>query len=132
MDAEAKRAVEAAIKDPKRYVLKPQREGGGNNLYDEQVSEALQTWSPDQLGSHVLMERIFPPQRRALLLTQGQVQSGPTLSELGVFGTFLGNEAQGTVVTNRYAGYLVRTKLSHINEGGVATGYAVVNSLIIR
>jgi len=131
-DEIAKKAVETALREPGRYVLKPQREGGGNNLYDDELKTALSTWSKEQLGGLILMERIFPPQRKAMLVRQGKIDTGPTISELGVFGTYLGNEEKAQVVTNRYAGYLVRTKMSNVNEGGVATGYAVVNSLIVR
>lgn len=35
---EGDRAAEMAISDPERYVLKPQREGGGNNFYGKEVS----------------------------------------------------------------------------------------------
>lgn len=31
-----------AIAHPERYVLKPQREGGGNNLYEEELAAKLQ------------------------------------------------------------------------------------------
>ena len=30
--------MEMAIRDPERFVLKPQREGGGNNVYGKEVS----------------------------------------------------------------------------------------------
>lgn len=33
-----------AIRNPGAFVLKPQREGGGNNLYGDDVATALQTW----------------------------------------------------------------------------------------
>ena len=28
-----------AMEDPERFVLKPQREGGGNNVYGEEIRE---------------------------------------------------------------------------------------------
>lgn len=34
-------AIAMAINDPERYVLKPQREGGGNNVYGADIPEAL-------------------------------------------------------------------------------------------
>ena len=36
-----KTAVEEAIKDGSKWVLKPQREGGGNNLYGNELSDFL-------------------------------------------------------------------------------------------
>jgi glutathione synthase len=34
--------MEEAIADGSRWVLKPQREGGGNNLYGKELSDFLQ------------------------------------------------------------------------------------------
>jgi len=129
-------AVRAAIANPQAYVLKPQREGGGNNFYDEELKTALKTWSPDKLSGHILMQRIQAPARNAYLMREGKVVVGPAVSELGVFSTFLGDasagedgeEGKGGVQVNSYAGYNVRTKLATVNEGGVATGFAVLDS----
>ena len=49
-----------ACRDPGSFVLKPQREGGGNNLYGEQL--ALRLADPSGLGAFILMQRIRPPQ----------------------------------------------------------------------
>jgi glutathione synthase len=37
-DDEGDRAAEMAIQNPEKYVLKPQREGGGNNIYGIEAS----------------------------------------------------------------------------------------------
>ena len=44
---------------PDDFVLKPQREGGGNNLYGEQLTQRLRT--RDGLAAFILMQRIRPP-----------------------------------------------------------------------
>jgi len=125
-------AVRAAIANPQAYVLKPQREGGGNNFYDEELKRALETWSPEKLSGHVLMQRIQAPARNAYLVREGKVVMGPAVSELGIFSTFLGDTSvsggKGGVQVNEYAGFNVRTKLATVNEGGVATGFAVLDS----
>lgn len=74
------------------------------------------------------MQRIQAPERLAYLLRQGEVVSGPAISELGIFSTFLGDTSTGKIEESRYGGFHVRTKLAGVNEGGVATGYAVLNS----
>ena len=125
-------AVAEAVARPQGFVLKPQREGGGNNLYDDQLADALRTWDAEALAGHVLMQRIQAPQKPAFLVRDGAVASGPAISELGVFGTYLGDSSTGREAVNGYAGYLVRTKLAHVNEGGVATGYAVLDSLMLH
>lgn len=34
---EGDQAIQMAMENPERYVLKPQREGGGNNVYGEEI-----------------------------------------------------------------------------------------------
>uniref|UniRef100_M4BE13 Glutathione synthetase n=1 Tax=Hyaloperonospora arabidopsidis (strain Emoy2) TaxID=559515 RepID=M4BE13_HYAAE len=71
-----------AIANPHAYVLKPQREGGGNNLYGDEVASAIQSMSPAELESYILMERIFPNENPAILVRNSATSSGPTISEL--------------------------------------------------
>lgn len=82
----------------------------------------------------ILMQRIFPPIQPAALVTRGKVITGPSLSELGVFGTYLKSDhvsKSGGVLVNSYGGHILRTKLDGVDEGGVATGYAVLSSPIL-
>ena len=44
---------------PDDFVLKPQREGGGNNLYGAELAARLR--SRDGLAAFILMQRIRPP-----------------------------------------------------------------------
>lgn len=55
----------------------------------------------------------------------------PSISELGVYGTYLGDGTDQGVILNEYAGYLLRTKADGVDEGGVATGYSVLNSIAL-
>ncbi|KAG6580005.1 Glutathione synthetase [Phytophthora cinnamomi] len=119
-----------AIANPRSYVLKPQREGGGNNLYGDEVASAIQKMSPAELESYILMERIFPKENPAVLVRNSLTSSGPTISELGMFITSL-FDAEGKEIVNRHAGHLLRTKLSGTDEGGVATGFSVVSSPLL-
>ena len=64
-------AMAAARANPSGFVLKPQREGGGNNLYGSEMVAALDAMSPEELGSYILMERIEPPTARNVLLRNG-------------------------------------------------------------
>ena len=40
-DKEVQEVVEKAIQDPNGFVIKPQKEGGGNNFYGDSVKEML-------------------------------------------------------------------------------------------
>jgi glutathione synthetase len=120
------------------YVLKPQREGGGYNFYGDQMAQKLRENTSQkeagsvelgkQLSEFILMQRLFPPQQQSVLLRGGRVEgSGETVSELGCFGTLVVTP-DGVVVHNDYAGFLLRTKFSNIDEGGVASGFATLSS----
>lgn len=63
------------------------------------------------------------------MVRQGQATEVDALSELGIFGTFV--RRGGRVLLNREAGHLVRTKASSSDEGGVAAGYAVLDSPLL-
>jgi glutathione synthetase len=124
-DADARKAVEEAIANPDGYVLKPQREGGGNNMYGDELCQKLQ--SGDDLSDLVLMQKILPPSHRTTMVRRGNHEVMDTLSELGIYGVLLRVGEEVTV--NREAGLLVRTKPNVSQEGGVAAGFAVLDSV---
>jgi glutathione synthetase len=127
-DAEALRALEQAKADPSAFVVKPQREGGGNNFYGAEARKVLTTASPRELASHILMQRIFPVAQEACLMRKGEVVRGPALQELGIYGTFLGDGGDGGVLLNEQVGHLLRTKQVGVDEGGVAAGFSCLDS----
>jgi len=120
-----------------RFVLKPQREGGGDNYYGKILANKLAenvviednvVHLKDIWAQFILMERLFPPQQLAILLRSGVVEgTGLSISESGCFGTLV-IRYDGEVLLNEYAGFLMRTKLSNIDEGAVASGYATLSS----
>lgn len=123
--------IEEAISNPQAFVLKPQREGGGNNIYGADVSTTLRELQNDEeqqglLAAYILMQRMFPTISSSYLLRNGIWSLEDTVSELGIFGTYLRNGHN--VVLNKEAGHLLRTKVSNSDEGGVAAGFAVLDS----
>jgi glutathione synthase len=133
-DAGAAEAVSLALADPEGFVLKPQREGGGNNLYGEEMVRVLRTYDPSaerggvgDLSAFILMQRIFPPVNRTLCLRRGEMVELETLSELGVYGGYV--RVGDTVTRNAHGGHLLRTKAATSDEGGVAAGFAVLDSV---
>ncbi|RMZ80554.1 hypothetical protein DV737_g2930, partial [Chaetothyriales sp. CBS 132003] len=72
-----------------KHVLKPQREGGGNNIYRADIPPFLNSIPKDQYKGYILMELIHPPAeaKNTVLRSDGQVVSGNVISELGIFGT---------------------------------------------
>jgi glutathione synthetase len=126
-----KEAYQLAITQSSRFVLKPQREGGGNNIYREDIPPALEALSqghvesgePERKEGYILMELIEPPRGVENWLLRGgenKPRKGEVVSELGVYGVMLFGEEDGVV--NRGAGTLLRTKGRESDEGGVAIG----------
>ncbi|PNY24084.1 Glutathione synthetase [Tolypocladium capitatum] len=110
------------------YVLKPQREGGGNNIYRGAIPEFLRSLPEHHWASYILMELITPPAVSNLILRNGKVEQGGVICELGIYGTCLWNQSTGDVLHNKEAGYLLRTKGDKSEEGGVAAGYGCMDS----
>ena len=121
--------MDAAARDPGRFVLKPQREGGGNNLYDEALKSKLRTMSASEQHAFILMERIEAIIAPAELVVETVCEELPSVSEIGRYGICLADGDD--IIENRDAGYLVRTKSADVNEGGVCAGYACLNSLCL-
>ncbi|MBE3044458.1 glutathione synthase [Candidatus Bathyarchaeota archaeon] len=132
MDASAA-GLEARKKatDPelcKNFVLKPQREGGGNNTYRTAIPDFLASIPETHWASYILMELITPPSAENIILRNGQVEEGGIISELGVYGTCLWKKG-GEVLHNGGGGYLLRTKGDKSEEGGVAAGFGCMDSV---
>lgn len=65
-DPSTREVLDRARASPDDFVLKPQREGGGNNLYGEQIPERLK--DERGLAAYILMQRIRPPINRSAIL----------------------------------------------------------------
>ncbi|PLB43171.1 glutathione synthase [Aspergillus steynii IBT 23096] len=115
------------------HVLKPQREGGGNNVYKTAIPEFLRSIPETDWKRWILMELIHPPAeaKNVALRSDGEVIRGDVIGELGVYGTILWDQARGTVLHNEQGGWLMRTKAKDVNEGGVATGFSSLDSILL-
>ena len=119
-----------------KYVLKPQREGGGNNIYRKAIPPFLQKLPETHWPAYILMEMIEPPPLTNAILRNGELQRGGVICELGVYGVCLwrngnGDNQKGEILENWEAGYLLRTKGDQSEEGGVAAGFGAVDSLCL-
>lgn len=126
------------------YVLKPQREGGGNNIYRTAIPPFLKNKVPrEKWKGYILMELIEPPTLNNSIFRNGEIQTGSVINELGVFGVCLWQNAFGKVenpqaqdeggkiLENFGAGYLLRTKGRESEEGGVAAGFGSIDSVFL-
>jgi glutathione synthase len=123
-------AWRAAIADPERFVLKPQREGGGNNFYCQDIPRILEPSTARERAGYILMERIRPLAHEATLVRDGAATVATCVSEIGRFGVLL---AEGErVAVNHDVGYLVRTRDRNLREGGVSAGFGHLSSLALQ
>lgn len=129
------------LTEPERLVLKPQREGGGHNIFGSDITDFLKQLSNEEdRARYILMEYIDSPlEKNWLLLRQDEPDEflnslinnrhHQLVSELGIYGSILG---EGSIIrSNKSAGYLVRSKKFGVKEGGVASGYAGISSLML-
>ena len=81
-----------AIANPQRYVLKPQREGGGNNVYGDDIKPFLEKIKDsDERNAFILMDRIHPPVTTNYMVRPGAEPAlVDVISELGIFGYVIG------------------------------------------
>ena len=127
-EVEGRPAREFLAENAEQYVLKPQREGGGNNVYGAEIKDFLTSLPTSEDRAWIAMKRIEAETAESLLVVQEQAQSRQSISELGIFGLL--RAQSGDLRMNMPVGHLVRTKASNVNEGGVVAGYACLNSLI--
>jgi glutathione synthase len=123
------RRLATDAREARRFVLKPQREGGGNNVYRADIPRFLAGVAAAEWEAWVLMEMIDPPAQANAIVRGGEIWSGEVVCELGVFGACLwegGREAR--VSENVGGGYLLRTKGSGSHEGGVAAGFGALDT----
>ncbi|KAK4529167.1 hypothetical protein CCYA_CCYA01G0024 [Cyanidiococcus yangmingshanensis] len=141
--------VQRVLDHPDEFVLKPQREGGGNNLYGADMVKCIEAYwnAPEMvprrqdpehpLCAYVLMDRIHPASSENVILRNGNAPvRSECVSELGIFGIFFGNArhrgsaSTSTIIDtlNQAVGHLLRTKAARQDDGGVAAGVAALDS----
>lgn len=143
-------AYQLALDNSEDLVMKPQREGGGHNIYGSDILEALQKLTPTERDAYILMDLIKSPPLDNLMIREGQAIEGQVVSELGIYGTYLEwvfffftrvffntnylyklNRDNGKEILNHTGGHLLRTKATTTREGGVAAGFAVIDSPLL-
>ncbi|KAK4569606.1 hypothetical protein LTR86_003369 [Recurvomyces mirabilis] len=123
----------------KDYVLKPNLEGGGNNVFGEDIPDFLNSIPDDEWHKFILMHLITPPARTmGVLITSEDVYEGPVVSELGVLGFVMwrrhgagrgkgkakeGISVEANIVHNEMVGWTFKTKPREVNEMSVVKGY---------
>jgi len=85
--------IKKVLSNPSSYVMKPQREGGGNLLYDTTMTNALTSMSPQQRAAYIIMDKIVPKSFNTyVILKNGSLAVMDAISELGIYGVFFGEQ----------------------------------------
>jgi len=114
--------LEDIKKNTGKYIVKPMKEGGGNNYYNDDILKIVDT---DQINTSIIMERVTPPETETLILEEGKVSKKVCVSEVSVYGIILSDESN--VYLNKQVGFLHRTKEAKVQEGGVMSGAAAID-----
>ncbi|XP_078092979.1 glutathione synthetase [Mustelus asterias] len=120
--------IKKAVEDPEGFVLKPQREGGGNNIFGEELKQLLGNIKDGpKRSAYILMDRIKPQAVKNYLLHPGSaLKLSECIVELGVFGVYVRKCRK--LVMNESPGHLLRTKSTEFADGGVSAGVAVLDT----
>lgn len=86
------------INEPYKFVLKPQREGGGNNVYNESIKTWLSSMKESQeRTAWILMDRLYPPLQKNYFLRaaeesplENDINLSDVITELGIYGVIVG------------------------------------------
>ncbi|XP_066911802.1 glutathione synthetase-like [Clytia hemisphaerica] len=130
LGAEGDQIIEDALKTPSNFVLKPQREGGGNNLYDQEMVDELRRISndPEERSQYILMERIRPPVVHSYIVRPESLKpmESEIVSELGILGVIMSDGDD--IIQNESCGHLLKSKDWQRGEGGLIAGRAGIDS----
>lgn len=118
-----------AIKTPENFVLKPMKEGGGNNFFGLELQSKLLKSPKEELDTYLLMEKINAPEVKTHMLKNGEILYCSAITEIGIYSFIVTNSKTGQILENEANGCLARTKAADCNEGGVVAGFAVIDHL---
>ena len=84
-----------------------------------------------ELMGYILMKLVDPHVNENYIIKTGRefIHKEGLISELGVFGVIISNNQE--IVLNQTGGYLLRSKALGVNEGGVASGFAALDSICL-
>ncbi|XP_069077165.1 glutathione synthetase-like [Pleurodeles waltl] len=114
---EGDRNAAMAIMNHERFVLKIQRDGGGNNIYGDKIKHVLENNKIlTEWRSYTLMDKLTPrPIRNYLLNAGGDLKLKEGIPELGIFGVYVRHGAD--MILNEQVGHILRTMAMEQVEG---------------
>ena len=114
--------------EPDKYILKPMKEGGGNNITGEKLKELIPEENSeinDIIKNSVIVDRIDSYTHEGLILRDEKLNVQNSISEYSIYGIILTNE--NNVIINKSVSFLVRTKNKESVEGGIIEGAGAID-----
>ncbi|OQR68132.1 glutathione synthetase [Tropilaelaps mercedesae] len=74
------------LSNPENFVLKPQREGGGHNVYGKDILPFLKSLPASQRHEYIAMDIVKPISCKNYIVNRDKVNFTEVVNELGVFG----------------------------------------------
>ena len=115
--------------NPDDWVLKPHREGGGNNFFGADIVSRLKQMTDTESEAYILMEKIRQPVFDSVRMVEGEAISCRCFTELGFFARAFYGGADAQATFNVAQGYLLRTKDESMDEGLVLGGFSFLDSV---
>ena len=113
---------------PDKYILKPMREGGGNNITGEKLKELIPenvSDISDLIKNSVIVDKIDSYEHEGLVIRDEKIKVQNSISEYSAYGIILTNE--NNIIANKSTSFLVRTKNKDSVEGGIIEGAGAVD-----
>ncbi|CAJ2510160.1 Uu.00g060600.m01.CDS01 [Anthostomella pinea] len=135
------RRIAADLELSDAYVLKPNLEGGGHNIYRDDIPGFLANVGEERWHEYILMKMITPPTSTAgmLLTAEEGLYHGDVVSELGVLGFVMWKRPRGSagkicgkgkdvrpdveILENETVGWTFKTKPRDVDDMSVVKGY---------
>jgi len=127
--AEINEVYQKALANPENYVMKPQKEGGGNNLYFDAIRKKLLEVDNPELKTYQLMDRIRPPLVRSYKAVYGKVKEVLGFTEFGICSSIIAELKDGeiTIHDEMIAGMFFKNKDSNVAEAEICKGTGTVD-----
>lgn len=131
-DDEKEKWIEKLKKEYNDYLIKPVKEGGGNNYNYDQVKKIAEERDLKILNDSMIMKRIRPPVSNNIILKNNQLVFENVVTEIGFFTWMMTDIKENNLfieeIFNVPIGGFIRTKNVNEPEGGISIGAAYVNS----
>ena len=129
MSSEKVKELFSKIKaEPTKYILKPMKEGGGNNITGDKLKDIIpeeDSEISDLIKNSVIVEKIESYEHEGLVIRNEKLTVQNSISEFSIYGIILTNENK--LIINKSVSFLVRTKDKESIEGGIIEGAGAID-----